>query len=145
MNRLLVLLIVIAIVGAATIALLASPHNHSKEATTPVTGTLSASFSIGPTQTTCSVSGTEGPAPKSYSSIKAVVSSSGVALTLPVDWVSNGCDVTGSVAPSLSPGSYSLNLSGCTFAGCKSALPRSLEISAGNTTVVSIVVSTDAA
>jgi hypothetical protein len=109
-----------------------------------LTGTLEASFSVGPTQPVCSANATVGPAPASYSSIEAVVSPSpsGQAVSLPIAWTSNGCEVSGSVQASLAPGSYSLSLSSCTFMGCASALPMSFVIVAGQSTSVDVSIDT---
>lgn len=107
-------------------------------------GTLDASFSVGPTQPVCSANATKGPAPSSYSSIKAVVTPSGPgqAATFPISWTSTGCEVTGSFQASLAPGSYSLSLSSCTFMGCSSALPRSFVIAAGQSTSIYVSIDT---
>jgi len=106
-------------------------------------GTLGANFSIGPTEPVCKANATIGPAPQPYSSIVAVVaSSSGLVSTLPIAWVSNGCEVVGVAQASLAPGSYSLNLSSCTFMGCSSALPKSFAIAAGQSTSVDVSVDT---
>jgi len=106
-------------------------------------GTLSASFSIGPTTPVCSANATIGPAPQPYASIVAVVnSSSGVVSSLPIGWVSNGCEAMGVLQASLGAGSYSLSLSNCTFMGCSSSLPRSFVIAAGQSTSVDVSVDT---
>ncbi len=108
------------------------------------TGALQASFNIGPTAPVCMANSTVGPAPAQYSSIGAVVTSqpSGLAVTLPISWLSNGCSVTGSLEASLAPGTYSLDLSTCQWMGCSSALPRSFAVVAGQATSVSISIDT---
>ena len=110
----------------------------------PLTGTLDANFSIGPIQPLCSANSTAGPAPSSYSSLEAVVtpSPSGQASTFPIVWTSNGCEASGSLQASLAPGSYSLNLSSCTFLGCVSALPRSFLVVAGQSTGIDVSIDT---
>lgn len=106
-------------------------------------GTLSASISIGPTYPVCSANATTGPAPSPYSSLEAVVvSSSGANTTVPVEWLSNGCEVSGSFELGLSPGTYTLELSSCTFMGCSSSLPKAFSISPGQTTDVTVSVDT---
>jgi hypothetical protein len=106
-------------------------------------GTLGASFNIGPTAPVCRANASIGPAPQPYSSIDLVVnSSSGQVMTLPISWVSNGCEVSGVVQASLAPGSYSLNLSSCTFMGCSSALPKSFVMVAGQTISVNVSIDT---
>lgn len=107
-------------------------------------GTLDATFSVGPTQPVCSVNATAGPAPSSYSSIQAVVTPSGPgqASSFPVDWTSTGCAVVGTLQTSLAPGSYSLNLSNCTFMGCSSSLPRSFVVTAGLLTSIDVSIDT---
>lgn len=106
-------------------------------------GTLSASISIGPTYPVCSANATTGPAPSPYSSLEAVVvSSSGANTTVPVEWLSNGCEVSGSFELGLTPGTYTLELSSCTFMGCSSSLPQAFSISPGQTTDVTVSVDT---
>lgn len=101
----------------------------------PDYGKLSATFSVGPTQPVCYVSATEGPASSYFSSIEAVVTDSqGQAKAHVVSWVSNGCNVTGTFSTLLPTGRYSLNLSSCSWMGCKSALPRDFVIQSGITT-----------
>jgi len=131
-------------VGAGSSSTSTSVSASSTSTGAGSTGTLQASFSVGPTQPVCSVNSTSGPAPSSYSSIEAVVtlSPSGQATTLPVTWTSNGCEVTGSLQASLAPGSYSLSLSPCTFMGCASALPKSFVVVAGQSTSIQISIDT---
>jgi len=111
---------------------------------TSPTGTLEASFSIGPTQPVCMANSTVGPAPSQYSSIEAVVTSqpSGQNTTLPISWQSNGCSVSGTLAASLAPGTYSLSLSSCQWMGCRSALPKSFVIVAGQSTSIAVSIDT---
>jgi hypothetical protein len=104
---------------------------------------LSVQLSIGPTAPVCRANATVGPAPSPYSSIEVIITpSSGQNLTLPVSWLSNGCEVSGSLQASLAPGNYQLNLSSCIFMGCKSTLPKSFTIFAGQTTDVSVSIDT---
>jgi hypothetical protein len=109
------------------------------------TGTLGASFSIGPTAPVCKANASIGPAPQPYSSIEMVVSSSPsgqVTTTVPINWVSNGCEVSGVVQASLAPGSYSVNLSSCTYMGCSSAFPKSVVIVAGQSVGINVSIDT---
>ena len=110
----------------------------------PLTGTLDANFSIGPTRPVCNANSTLGSAPSSYSSIEAVVtpSPSGQTSTFPIVWTSNGCEVYGSLQASLAPGAYSLNLSSCNFLGCVSALPRSFLVVSGQSTSLDVQIET---
>jgi hypothetical protein len=106
-------------------------------------GRLAAQVTVGPTQPVCYVNSTEGPAPAYYSAILLVITdSSGNELFVHLNWISNGCDVVGSSTTTLVPGSYSLNLSSCTFVGCKTALPRSFVIIASQTTTVDVSIFT---
>ena len=107
-------------------------------------GTLDASFSIGPTQPVCSASATTGPASSPYTSVDAVVTtqSSGQTSTLPISWQSDGCSVSGSLQTNLAPGSYTLNLSSCQWLGCSSALPKTFQVVAGQTTSVNVSIDT---
>jgi hypothetical protein len=122
-----------------------APTGSSSTSTAvPLTGTLDATFSVGPTQPVCSANATVGPAPSTYSSIEAVVtpSPSGLASTLPIAWTTNGCEVSGSLQASLAPGSYSLSLSSCTFMGCSSALPKSFVVVVGQSTSLDVSIDT---
>jgi hypothetical protein len=111
--------------------------------TTPGSGGLSLQLSIGPTAPVCRSNATTGPAPAPYSSISVVITpSSGHNMTFPVSWLSNGCEVSGSLQTSLAPGRYQLSLSSCTFMGCKSALPRGFTVVAGQSTSLSVSVDT---
>ena len=117
--------------------------SSTTSATGASTGTLDASLAIGPTEPVCRANATIVPAPEPYSSIDLVVnSSSGQITTLPVSWVSNGCEVSGVVQASFAPDSYSLNLSSCTFLGCTSALPKSFVIVAGQSTSIDVSIGT---
>jgi hypothetical protein len=117
--------------------------SSSTGATGASTGTLGASFSIGPTAPVCKANASIGPAPQPYSSIEMVVSSpSGQVTTVPISWVSNGCEVSGVVQASLAPGSYSVNLSSCTYMGCSSALPKSVVIVAGQSVGINVSIDT---
>ncbi len=121
-----------------------STSSSSTGAGSGSTGTLEASFSVGPTQPVCSANATRGPAPSSYSSIEAVVTPSGSGQTanFPIAWTSTGCEVLGSLQAPLASGSYSLSLSSCTFMGCSSALPRSFVIAAGQSTSIDVSIDT---
>jgi len=126
-----------------TVGASSSASSTSTSTVTGQLGTLGASFSIGPTEPVCSANASIGPAPQPYASIAAVVnSSSGQVSTFPISWDSNGCEVLGVVQASLAPGSYSLTLSSCTFLGCRSALPQSFVIVAGQPTSVDVSIDT---
>jgi len=113
-------------------------------ASTSPSGAVDVRVAVGPTMPVCSVNVTSGPQPSGFnSSISAIVTdSSGDTMTLPLDWVSTGCSVTGSVSVPLNPGAYSLSLSSCPWVGCNSAIPRGFTILAGQTTGVEISVDT---
>jgi hypothetical protein len=109
----------------------------------PQNGTLLAQISIGPTAPVCSANSTVGPAPSQYSDISAVVTSSGRNVTtMPLNWSSNGCSVFASAQVSLAPGNYSLNLSRCSFMGCKTSLPKAFSILPDQTTDVVVSIDT---
>lgn len=106
-------------------------------------GTVAATISIGPTVPVCAANATTGPAPSYYSSLEAVVTtSSGTNMTFPVNWLSDGCEVTGTFQAALSPGAYTLNLSSCNYMGCRSSLPKAFSIVSGQTTDVSVSIDT---
>ena len=106
-------------------------------------GSLSAGISIGPTQPVCYASATEGPAPPAYATVEAVVADAfGHTTAYQVNWTSNGCYVTGSLTAPLAPGNYSLNLTGCSWMGCKAALPKDFAIQQGQTTDVEVSIFT---
>jgi hypothetical protein len=120
-----------------------SPSPTSSTSAADETGTLQASFSVGPIQPVCSANATAGPAPAYFGTIAAVVyPPSGSAEVLPIAWASDGCDVSGALDHPLAPGSYSLNLTSCTFVGCSSALPKSFAITSGRTTSVAVSIDT---
>ncbi|MDE1852404.1 MAG: hypothetical protein KGI38_01520 [Thaumarchaeota archaeon] len=98
---------------------------------------------MGPTQPVCYANATWEPAPSSYDSIGVVITdSSGRTVTCPVNWVSDGCYVMGSLTATLEPGSYSLNLTSCGWMGCRAALPKGFEIYSGTTTSVDVSIFT---
>ncbi|MDG6967699.1 MAG: hypothetical protein JRN03_08250 [Nitrososphaerota archaeon] len=106
-------------------------------------GVLSALVTIGPIAPACSTNTTAGAVPSGYSSIEAVVTAqSGRNLTLPVNWTSDGCNVSGRFQAFLAPGIYELSLSPCTFLGCRSSLPESFTINPGEQTTISVSVDT---
>jgi hypothetical protein len=106
-------------------------------------GTLSALVTIGPIVPVCGVNATPGPAASQYSSIKAVITpSSGGNITLPVNWLSDGCNVSGRFQAFLAPGDYQLNLTNCSFMGCSSSLPKAFTISPGQQNTLSVSIDT---
>ncbi|HVB13094.1 MAG TPA: hypothetical protein VNE86_08155 [Nitrososphaerales archaeon] len=106
-------------------------------------GTLAATVSVGPTQPVCMANSTSGPAPSQYSSIQIIItSSSGQNTTLPTQWLSNGCEATGTAQASLGVGTYTLNLSSCTFMGCKTSLPKIFTITSNQITDVNVSIDT---
>jgi hypothetical protein len=111
------------------------------------TGTLEATFDVGPTAPVCRANMTISSAPPLYASIGAVVTPqpSGQATTLPISWLSNGCSVTGTLNASLAPGTYSLDLTSCKWMGCSSAssaLPKTFAITVGQTTTIDVSIDT---
>jgi len=110
-------------------------------------GTLQASFDIGPTAPVCRANMTITSAPSLYSSIGAVITPqpSGQTLILPISWLSNGCSVTGNLSTSLAPGTYTLNLTSCQWMGCSSsgsALPKTFVVIARQTTTIDVSIDT---
>lgn len=107
------------------------------------TGTLDASFEIGPIQPVCRANATVGPAPTAYQTVGAVVyPPAGDPAVFSIAWTSDGCSVSGTLVEPFAPGSYSLNLTGCTFQGCSTSLPRSFVIVAGQSTALSVSIDT---
>lgn len=116
---------------------------YSSTTSSLANGVLSALVTIGPITPVCSSNATTGPAPSSYSSIEAVVTQQrGSNLTIPVNWTSDGCAVSGRFQAFLAPGSYELSLSPCTFMGCTSSLPKSFTVNPGGQTTISVSVDT---
>jgi len=115
-----------------------------KSSSTSSNGTLAVNFSVGPTQPVCSASATTGPASSPYSSVSAVITTqpSGTNSSFPISWLSTGCSVSGSLQALLAPGSYTLNLSSCPWLGCSSALPKTFEVVAGQTTSFNVTIDT---
>lgn len=106
-------------------------------------GVLSALVTIGPIAPVCSANATAGPAPQSFSSVQAViVPPSGSNTTLAVNWTSDGCNVSGRFQAFLAPGSYQLDLSNCTFLGCRTNLPENFTINPGQQTTLSVSIDT---
>jgi len=121
----------------------AGGNQTSSTSEAQINGTLSVLVTIGPTVPVCSSNATAGPAPSSYSSIQAVIRpTSGGNITMPVNWLSSGCDVSGRFQAFLAPGDYQLDLSGCAFVGCKSALPEAFTIDPGQQTTLSVSIDT---
>jgi len=71
----------------------------------------------------------------------------GLAISVPVNWTLHwGCELTGTFQTSLSPGTYSVDLTSCALAtvrsfGC-SGLPMTVVVGSGKYTPVNISVST---
>jgi len=121
-----------------------NPSSTTTVTTVPMGyGTLAARFEAGPTVPVCHASATQEPAPTYYSSIEAVVTdSSGRTTSYAVDWASNGCYMIGTFSATMASGSYSLNLTSCSWMGCRSALPRSFVIYQSLTTTVDVSINT---
>ncbi len=128
----------------ALLTLQFSVGGHAQTSTTAGgNGTLDAQLSVGPTAPVCRANASVGPAPSPYASISVILTpSSGSNMTLPVSWLSNECEVWGSLQTSLAPGSYQLNLSSCTFMGCASTLPKSFVVVSGQTTSLTVSIDT---
>jgi hypothetical protein len=105
-------------------------------------GTLVSQISIGPMQPVCYVGNSVRPPPPSYSMPQVIVSSSGRSWPLNATWAYDGCNVSGSVEASLSPGSYELNLSPCPYMGCARVLPMSFTIIPGQTLSLDVTIDT---
>lgn len=110
----------------------------------PGKGFLNGTVSMGSLRPVCQVNSSSGPVPSYIASIQAVVTSkSGNAVHIPIDWsLSGGCEAIGNFKAALDPGSYSLNLSSCSFMGCKAALPKAFVILPERTTSVQVVIET---
>jgi len=105
-------------------------------------GTLDAGISIGPIQPVCFVHTNSTAPPYNFSSKVVITGSDGTNTTYPVSWVYDGCSIDGSLQVSLASGDYQLNLSGCSFMGCRSALPSAFMVIPGRTTVVDVSIFT---
>jgi hypothetical protein len=114
--------------------------------TITVFGTLSANFIVGPIAPVCRANMTIGPAPSHFSDISMIVTTSlGTNTTYPLNWMSDGCDAFASAQVSLIPGTYALNLSSCTWLGCRYTpppLPRTFTIISGQQTDVNVTIAT---
>ena len=110
---------------------------------TSLDGSLFAQITIGPIQPICVVGNMGSTPPSSFPDIEVVISSStGQVVSLPVDWVYDGCNVTGSVQTALSPGIYSLDLTSCPFMGCSRSLPVSFTIMSSQSTSLDVSIDT---
>ena len=140
--RLLVVVLLIASVAAAATAypvLLGAPTSAENTTTTTGStttappppqdkGTLSANVDIGPIRRVCMANSTTTPG-SSFSRMELVITSPTESnTTLPLEWMSTGCDAFASSVVPLAPGTYTLNLTNRTFVGCSSSLPRSFTV-----------------
>lgn len=109
----------------------------------PQEGTLVVRINIGPTEPVCYVNATASPAPPGFASIKVVITdSSGRVTTYGMNWISYQCYVEGFLTSDMDQGAYSLNLSACSYMGCKNSLPRNFTIMAGDTTSLDVSIFT---
>ena len=107
-------------------------------------GIANGTISIGPLRPVCLVNSTAGPAPSNIASIQVVATSdSGRTTYLPVDWsLYAQCEARGQFQAALQPGNYTLDLSSCTFLGCKNSLPKAFVIEPDRVTIIDISIDT---
>ncbi len=106
--------------SASTVAgFMVSPGGYLSPLASPsllgATGGINGSVSIGPISPICSVVESTGPTPLYYNQIQVIVTpSSGLALTVPVNWaVVGGCWASGTFKIGLNPGVYSVTVTSC--------------------------------
>src|SRR2546425_6418537 len=115
-------------------------------------GGIEGSVSIGPIFPICRTLASTIPAPSYYNQIQVLVTpSSGLALTIPVNWVLvEGCWAHGTFEIGLNPGTYSLTITSCNPAtasiyfpsyGCQD-LPRTVIVESGAWTQIEIAIGT---
>ncbi len=116
----------------------------SSSSTGQISGIANGTISIGPLQPVCLVNSTKGPPPSDIASIEAVItSSSGGILHVPLNWsVYAKCEADGQFRVALQPGSYSLDLSSCTYMGCKNSLPKEFTVYPNLVTTVDVSIDT---
>ena len=112
---------------------------------------IARNVSIGPVNPTCYVgTGSIQPAAfaLSFEQNRILITPRlSLAITVPVNWTLHwGCELTGTFQTSLSPGTYSVDLTSCALAtvrsfGC-SGLPMTVVVGSGKYTPVNISVST---
>ena len=118
---------VLLVVGA--LAAVAFMHG----AQTPGQGTISGKVTIGPL---CPVEPCPNPRPDIYTSRQLILqpaSGSPIYVQLNPD---------GSFRASVNVGTYTVNLTNCTFLGCKHSLPRTVTVGPSETTTIEINVDT---
>lgn len=129
--------------SAASVSLVTFPPGGTTTSISGPVGALAAAVSVGPTQPVCRIQPAEGTPPANYNSTKAaIIDSSGSAAVYPLAWRWGGCYEDGTLTTSLAPGSYTFNLTNCAWEGCKSALPKTFDIYAGQTTGLNVSIFT---
>lgn len=105
------------------------------------TGFLIANITSGSNSSTCTSSSSETPAGAPYSSYGAVIVPQQPPrgnVTAPVSWFSNGCQAFGYAHIPLPAGNYLFVLSDCPVSVCGSAFPKTVTVTAGQTTYLSV-------
>jgi len=118
---------VLLVVGA--LAVIAFMHGGQ----TPGQGTISGKVTIGPL---CPVEPCPNPRPDIYTSRQLIlqpVSGNPTYIQLNPD---------GSFQATVNAGTYTVNLTNCTFLGCKYSLPRTVTVSPSETTTIDINIDT---
>jgi hypothetical protein len=150
---------VLLLTTASTITgFMVSPGGYLSALASPsllgATGGIDGSVSIGPLLPVCRIGESAGPTPLYFNQIQVLVTpSSGLALTVPVNWVTvEGCYASGTFKIGLNPGAYSLTMTSCTqqYAlsisqplgyGC-SDLPRTVIVQSGAWIHIEIAIGT---
>ena len=149
---------VLFLTAASTVAgFMVSPGGYLSPLASPsllgATGGITGSVPIGPLFPVCRVLESAGSTPSYYNQIQVIVTpSSGLALTVPVNWVTvEGCWASGTFQIGLNPGVYSLTLTSCARLtasiqqpigfGC-SDLPRTVIVESSTWTQVDIAIDT---
>jgi len=149
---------VLFLTTASTVAgFMVSPNGYLSPLASPsllgATGGMDGSISIGPLFPVCRVLESMVPAPSYYNQVQVLVTpSSGLSLTVPVNWVTvGGCWASGTFKIGLNPGAYSLTVTSCAGIvasisqpigfGCAD-LPKTVIVEAGAWTQVEISIGT---
>jgi hypothetical protein len=132
--------IVVVLTSSTTTTTTSTSSSTSSQGQGIVNGTIS----IGPLRPVCLVNSSVGPAPSNIASIQVVITSaSGRTTLVPVNWSMYAqCEGVGQFQVALQPGNYSLDLSSCTFMGCKNSLPKAFVINSNRVTTIVISIDT---
>ncbi len=125
----------LAVATAVTAIVAATAMIAAAQAPVTATGNLVGQLDIGPFCAVQPVGGCPPPASTYTSREVTLKPQSGPAIDVPIN-------STGGFSAELAVGTYSLDLSNCSWTGCSSALPRSVVITQNETTFIQVSIDT---